>query len=141
MTCFPRPKPKLKPNNKVGKLYRSEHKPSNTRVIADSRCILPDAPGQWRHLRSARDQVKGETKLRYLQVLGLAFGVIAGGTAAFADRLPLDCGRRSLADAVAEAHAREVIAFTGVCAGPIVVRANALTLIGVGTGRHRRRRA
>lgn len=65
--------------------------------------------------------------------LSLLFGVIAGATAAFADKPPLDCGKKSLAAAVADANTGEVITFSGVCTGPVVVRTDGLTLTGVGT--------
>jgi hypothetical protein len=49
-----------------------------------------------------------------------------------ADQPPLDCGKKSLADAVASAGQGDSIRFTGICAGPVVVRAGGLTLTGVG---------
>uniref|UniRef100_Q01X85 Right handed beta helix domain-containing protein n=1 Tax=Solibacter usitatus (strain Ellin6076) TaxID=234267 RepID=Q01X85_SOLUE len=59
--------------------------------------------------------------------------MMAGAPAAFADKPPLDCARKSLAGAVADANTGDTISFTGVCAGPIVVGTDGLTLTGVGT--------
>src|SRR5262245_48931312 len=72
-------------------------------------------------------------RMRYLRALGVSFCVLAGATAAFADKPPLDCSKKSLADAVAGANTGDAIDFTGVCPGPIVVRTDGLTLTGVGT--------
>jgi hypothetical protein len=58
---------------------------------------------------------------------------MAGVTSAFADKPPLDCSKKSLASAVADANTGDAINFTGVCAGPVVVHADGLTLTGVGT--------
>jgi hypothetical protein len=52
---------------------------------------------------------------------------------AFADKPPLDCSKKSLAAAVADAGTGDTINFTGVCKGPVVVQADGLTLAGVGT--------
>jgi hypothetical protein len=52
---------------------------------------------------------------------------------AFADKPPLDCNKKSLASAVADANTGDTINFTGVCAGPVIVQADGLTLTGVGT--------
>ena len=46
---------------------------------------------------------------------------------------PIDCSRRSLAEAVASADENDEIRFTGTCAGPIVIRTDGLSLEGVGT--------
>ena len=46
---------------------------------------------------------------------------------------PIDCSRRSLAEAVASADENDEIRFTGKCAGPIVIRTDGLSLEGVGT--------
>lgn len=63
----------------------------------------------------------------------LAAGLWAATTAALATQPPLDCQHRSLAEAVERARdADRTIRFTGVCAGPIVVRVDGLTLEGVG---------
>ena len=71
--------------------------------------------------------------MRYLHLLSLSFWFGAGATAAFADKPPLDCSTKSLAAAVAEANTGDTITLSGLCAGPIVVRADSLTLTGVGT--------
>ena len=71
--------------------------------------------------------------MRYLKALSVSFCVMAGATSAFAAKPPLDCSRRSLAEVVARANGGDAITFTGVCAGPIVVRTDSLTLTGVGT--------
>jgi hypothetical protein len=70
--------------------------------------------------------------MRYVQLLSSALWLIAGATAAFADQPPLDCSKKSLASAVAGAAAGDAITFTGLCAGPVVVRTDRLTLTGVG---------
>src|SRR6185295_14586557 len=70
--------------------------------------------------------------MRLPTVLFLSCCVLAGA-AVSADNDVLDCSRRSLADAVKNAGANTTIRFTGVCAGPIVIRRNGLTLKGVGT--------
>jgi parallel beta helix pectate lyase-like protein len=59
--------------------------------------------------------------------------VALAGTTVSADNDVLDCGHRSLAAAVKNADANHTIRFTGVCAGPIVIRRNGLTLKGIGT--------
>ncbi len=74
-----------------------------------------------------------EKTMRYRQTLGLLLYVVAGATAAFADKPPLDCSKKSLAAAIAGANTGDAISFTGVCAGPIVVQVDRLTLTGIGT--------
>ena len=59
--------------------------------------------------------------------------VVVGAATAFADKPPLDCSKKSLAAAVEDANSGDSIEFTGVCKGPVVVRADGLTLTGVGT--------
>ena len=71
--------------------------------------------------------------MRYLQALELSFCLIAGSMTVLADQPPLDCGKKSLANAVASAGQGDSIQFTGICARPVVVRAGGLTLTGVGT--------
>jgi hypothetical protein len=69
--------------------------------------------------------------MRYLTTILLSVLLFAA-TSASADQ-PLDCSRKSLAAAVADVHDKDpVIAFTGVCAGPIVIRTEGVTLQGVG---------
>jgi hypothetical protein len=59
--------------------------------------------------------------------------LVAAATPTAADPV-LDCSQRSLAHAVARAPDRlREIAFTGTCAGPIVIQVDGLTLRGVGT--------
>ena len=70
--------------------------------------------------------------MRAFHALGLSLCLIAGVSKAFADQPPLDCGKKSLAAAVSSAGSGDSIKFTGVCSGPIVVRADNLTLTGVG---------
>jgi hypothetical protein len=55
------------------------------------------------------------------------------GTAVSAENDVLDCSHRSLAHAVKNADANQTIRFTGVCAGPIVIQRNGITLKGVGS--------
>jgi hypothetical protein len=69
--------------------------------------------------------------MRYSTTILLSVLLFAA-TPASADQ-PLDCSRKSLAAAVADVHDKDpVIAFTGVCAGPIVIRTEGVTLQGVG---------
>lgn len=71
---------------------------------------------------------------RRLLVLALALGLFAAATPAVADPRPLDCQRQSLAEAVERARDKDrTILFTGVCAGPILIRTDGLTLKGVGS--------
>jgi len=70
--------------------------------------------------------------MRLPMVLLLSCVTLVGGRAS-ADNDVLDCGHKSLADAVKNAAANQTIRFTGVCAGPIVIRRNGLALKGVGT--------
>ncbi len=70
--------------------------------------------------------------MRYSTMIVLALCLLA--TAPASGKQPLDCSRRSLAAAVEDARERHpVITFTGVCAGPIVIRKDGITLQGVGT--------
>ena len=69
--------------------------------------------------------------MRYATVIVLSSCLFAAAPAS-AER-PLDCSTRSLADAVAAVRGKNpVITFTGVCAGPIVIRADDVMLQGVG---------
>jgi len=69
----------------------------------------------------------------YPHALRVFLCVMAAAVPAFADKPPLDCSKKSLAGAVEDAGIGDTIQFTGVCKGPIVVRADGLTLTGVGT--------
>ena len=61
--------------------------------------------------------------MRYPRVMLLALCLFTGASAAYADNDTLDCRRKSLADAVRDVHDKDqTIRFTGVCAGPIVIR-------------------
>ena len=71
--------------------------------------------------------------MRYSQALELSLCILAGSMTVLADQAPLDCAQQSLADAVASAVQGASIRFTGVCAGPVVVRTGGLSLTGVGT--------
>lgn len=70
--------------------------------------------------------------MRNASVLPLAISLCCLADPAFADKPPLDCGKKSLATAVNDAGNKS-ISFTGICSGPIVIRADGLSLIGVGT--------
>ena len=70
--------------------------------------------------------------LQYLRALGVSFILVAGASTAFADKPPVDCSKKSLAQAVADAGTGESIVFTGICAGPIVVKTDGLSLTGAG---------
>jgi len=63
----------------------------------------------------------------------LTFVLFAGTVGAFADPKSIDCGKKSLADAVGDADKNQNISFTGVCAGPIVIRTDGVTITGIGS--------
>ncbi len=67
------------------------------------------------------------------RMLSLSVLFLAAATPAFADKPPLDCSKKPLAAAVAAAGTGDVITFTGICAGPITVQTDGLTLTGTGT--------
>jgi len=73
--------------------------------------------------------------MRNLRVWLVGFFVVAAAAAAHADNsTPLDCSKKSLADAVrAVSEPDRTISFSGVCVGPIVITTDGLTLKGVGT--------
>jgi len=64
--------------------------------------------------------------------LFLMFALGCGVATAYADTDPLDCSKKSLADAVKIAKDL-TINFTGICNGPIVIQTDGLTLKGIGT--------
>jgi hypothetical protein len=69
--------------------------------------------------------------MRYPTIIVLVTCVCATAIAT-ADQ-PLDCSKKSLAAAVADARAKDpTIAFTGICSGPIVIKTEGVTLQGVG---------
>lgn len=68
--------------------------------------------------------------LRYTLALVVC---LASASLAFADQPPLNCSKKSLASAVADAETGDTIQFTGTCPGPVVVKTDGLTLTGVGT--------
>ena len=70
--------------------------------------------------------------MRNASVLPLALSLCCLTGPAFADKPPLDCGKKSLGKAVDDAK-NDSISFTGICSGPIVIRSDGLSLIGVGT--------
>ena len=71
--------------------------------------------------------------MRDLRLWLVSLFVFAAAMAAHADN-PLDCSKRSLAEAVSDVSGtNRTITFTGVCAGPIAIAADGLTLQGVGT--------
>ena len=70
--------------------------------------------------------------MRYLTTIVVYLCLVPAVTSASADPV-FDCSRRSLARAVEDALGKNpVIAFTGVCAGPLVIRTDGVTLRGVG---------
>ena len=73
--------------------------------------------------------------MRNPRVWLVGFFVFAAAAAAHADNnAPLDCSKKSLADAVrAVSEPDRTISFTGVCVGPIVITTDGLTLKGVST--------
>src|SRR5262245_60007128 len=75
--------------------------------------------------------------MRYPTMIASALCVLATATLGADGRghghdRPLDCSRRSLADAVASADENDEIRFTGTCSGPIVITTDGLSLKGVG---------
>src|SRR5688572_16986998 len=78
----------------------------------------------------ARTSTRGPA-MRNSTVIAL-FSCLLAATSASADQ-PLDCSKKSLAAAIADRQGRApVVEFTGVCAGPIVIKAEGVTLQGVG---------
>lgn len=65
-----------------------------------------------------------------LALMVLTMGLLTGGATAQAAGRPLDCAKKSLADAVRHIGAKRPITFTGVC-GPITILADGVTLVGV----------
>jgi hypothetical protein len=60
--------------------------------------------------------------------------VLASAVAAYADTTVVDCSKKSLAEAVRDATDKNpIVVFSGVCAGPILITIDGLTLRGVGT--------
>jgi len=70
--------------------------------------------------------------MRFSLVLILSCVALAGPSVS-ADNDVVDCGHKSIADAVRNAHANDTVRFTGTCAGPIVIAQDGLTLKGIGT--------
>src|SRR3954452_10149874 len=71
--------------------------------------------------------------VQILKIAALPLLAVALASSAYADSDILDCSRRSLAKAVNDGNGPKAIRFTGVCAGPIVISTDGLTLTGVGT--------
>ena len=82
--------------------------------------------------------------MRTSTVFVLSMCVLGGAAAVSADDRPIDCSRKSLAEALNDDGNRgrgrdrddgeeRTIRFTGVCAGPIVIRTDGISLTGVGT--------
>jgi len=70
--------------------------------------------------------------MRYPTMIVLSSCFLATSVAA-ADQPPLDCGKKSLAAALADAREKDpTITFTGICSGPIVIKTDGVTLHGVG---------
>ena len=69
--------------------------------------------------------------MRYPTMIVLS-SLFFAAVSASADQ-PLDCSKKSLADAVATAGGKNpAITFTGVCTGPVVIQVDGVTLQGVG---------
>src|SRR5262245_18647725 len=66
------------------------------------------------------------------RALSLSVLFFAAAATAFADKPPVDCSKKQLASAVAEARTGDAITFTGICAGPVIVETDGLTLTGAG---------
>ena len=72
--------------------------------------------------------------MRMLEPSLIVICLLAGATPGFADTPVVDCSKKSLADAVADATDKNpTVTFTGICNGPVVVAIDGLTLKGVGT--------
>ena len=72
--------------------------------------------------------------MRYPVLALVSCCVLAGAATVSADDVVgLDCSQKSLADAVRDVRddRRTVILFTGICAGPITIKTDGLTIIGV----------
>src|SRR5688572_23561511 len=67
----------------------------------------------------------------FMTVLLSSFLLANVSAAAAADDV-LDCGNKSLADAIKSKPKGQTISFTGTCTGPIVIDADGLALTGVG---------
>ena len=70
--------------------------------------------------------------MRYFGLIFLALSLGFGAGSALADKRPLDCSKRSLAKTLEKAEDM-TITFTGICDGPIVIRSDGVSLVGVGT--------
>ena len=70
--------------------------------------------------------------MQHLKSIIPSFLFFAGANFALADKPPLDCGKKSLADAVNKADTADTISFTGTCTGPIVIQTDGITLKGAG---------
>ena len=71
--------------------------------------------------------------MRYSVAICLSCCFLAAANVGYADNDTIDCSRRSLGDAIKDLRDRDqTIRFTGICAGPIVIRTDGLTLRGVG---------
>jgi hypothetical protein len=68
-----------------------------------------------------------------LSLLLLFSCVALAGARVSADNDVIDCGHKSIADAVNKAGVNTTIRFTGICAGPIVIASDGLSLKGIGT--------
>jgi len=70
--------------------------------------------------------------MRYYSLISVGLALVFGTGAALAEKRPLDCSKRSLAKAVQKSEDR-TIRFTGICEGPIVIRTDNVSLLGMGT--------
>ena len=71
--------------------------------------------------------------MRHSRIGVLSVCLLMGSPEIHADKKAVDCSKDSLANAVSKVKANDqTIAFTGICAGPIVIRTDGLTLQGVG---------
>lgn len=69
-----------------------------------------------------------------LRIVLLSVCLLAGAAVTHAQKNIIDCSKNSLAEAVSNVKEKDLmIQFTGSCAGPVVIRADGLTLQGVGT--------
>ncbi len=70
--------------------------------------------------------------MQITKMAALSLAVVTLAVSAYADDV-IDCSHRSLAKAVNDGKGPKAVKFTGVCAGPIVISTDGLTITGVGT--------
>src|SRR6185369_4037507 len=75
-----------------------------------------------------------EEPVRKPRILVLSVCLLTGASITHAQKNFVDCSKESLASALAKVTEKDqTIQFTGVCSGPLAIKADGLTLKGVGT--------